>query len=164
AADVAAVLTERGLGGDDVDLTHRVENFRRDRSRRAGDARAMARRWAELAGGDGEGSDTSIGAILSLAYPDRIAKNRGKGAFALAEQTRKVEPNDETARLLTEGIARVGVGELPWTKALTQWRDRVIFLRRAEGDEWPDLSDSALAANIDWLTALFPGKTAVSDV
>ena len=46
AADIAAVLTERGLGGDDVDLTHRVENFRRDRSRRASDARAMAKRWA----------------------------------------------------------------------------------------------------------------------
>ena len=26
----------------------------------------------------------SIGAILSLAYPDRIAKNRGNGAFTLA--------------------------------------------------------------------------------
>src|SRR5206468_7903840 len=49
AADIAAVLTERGLGGDDVDLTHRVENFRRDRSRRASDTRAMAKRWAEIA-------------------------------------------------------------------------------------------------------------------
>src|SRR6187399_2459788 len=49
AADIAAVLTERGLGGDDVDLTHRIENFRRDRSRRASDARAMAKRWADLA-------------------------------------------------------------------------------------------------------------------
>src|SRR6185295_16261146 len=82
AADIAAVLTERGLGGDDVDLTHRVENFRRDRSRRASDARAMAKRWAGIAGG-GEG-DVSVGAILSLAYPDRIAKGRGNGAFTLA--------------------------------------------------------------------------------
>ena len=82
AADIAAVLTERGLGGDDVDLTHRVENFRRDRSPRARDARAMAKRWAEIAGG-GEG-DASVGSILSLAYPDRIAKNRGNGAFTLA--------------------------------------------------------------------------------
>ena len=82
AADMAAVLTERGLGGDDVDLTHRVENFRRDRSPRARDARAMAKRWAELAGG-GEG-EASVGAILALAYPDRIAKNRGIGAFTLA--------------------------------------------------------------------------------
>src|SRR4051794_25819551 len=46
-ADIAAILTERGLGGDDVDLTRRVENFRRDRSRRAGDARVMAKRWSE---------------------------------------------------------------------------------------------------------------------
>ena len=27
---------------------------------------------------------TSIGSILSLAYPDRIAKNRGNGSFTLA--------------------------------------------------------------------------------
>src|SRR5882724_3850086 len=45
AADIAAILTERGLGGDASDLTHRVESFRRDRSRRASDARAMAKRW-----------------------------------------------------------------------------------------------------------------------
>src|SRR5581483_11840668 len=32
AADAAAVLTEPGLGGDGVDLTHRMESFRRDRS------------------------------------------------------------------------------------------------------------------------------------
>src|SRR2546421_5056928 len=49
AADIAAVLTERGLGGDDVDLAHCVENFRRDRSRRASDARALAKRWMEIA-------------------------------------------------------------------------------------------------------------------
>ncbi len=32
AAGIAAVVTERGLGGDDVDLRHRLDNFRRDRS------------------------------------------------------------------------------------------------------------------------------------
>ena len=71
AADIAAVLTERGLGGDAADLTHRVESFRRDRSRRASDARAMAKRWAEMAGG-GEG-DMSVGAILvaRLSGPHR---------------------------------------------------------------------------------------------
>ena len=46
AAAIAAVLTERGLGGDDVDLRHRLDQFRRDRSRRAEDARAMVKRWA----------------------------------------------------------------------------------------------------------------------
>jgi ATP-dependent helicase HrpB len=243
AADVAAVLTERGLGGDVVDLTHRVDNFRRDRARRASDARAMARRWAEMAGG-GAG-EMSVGAILSLAYPDRVAKNRGHGAFtlvngrggnvdpasplarepfiavaeltgsaanarivlaapialeeierrfadrletrdevtfdeaslslrarrarrlgaiALAEQTRKVEPSEDTARRLAEAIARVGLAKLPWSKALTQWRDRVMFLRKSEGDEWPDLSDAALARNVDWLVPIFADKTAVSQL
>jgi ATP-dependent helicase HrpB len=244
AADIAAALTERGLGGDDVNLTHRVENFRRDRSRRAGDARAMAKRWAEMAGG-GNG-EMSVGAILALAYPDRIAKNRGNGAFTLAngrggnvdqaaplarapfiaaaeltgsaanarivlaasitlteiearfaarienrddvtfdekslslrarrsrrlgaialtEQTRKVEPNDGTARVLAEGIARVGIDKLFWTKSITQWRDRVMFLRRAEGEEWPDLSDAALTASIaDWLGTVLEFKTSIDDI
>ena len=45
AAAIAAVLTERGLGGDDPDLRHRLDQFRRDRSRRAEDARAMVKRW-----------------------------------------------------------------------------------------------------------------------
>ena len=49
AAEIAALIGERGLGGDDVDLTRRLEAFRRDRSPRARDARAMAARWAEQA-------------------------------------------------------------------------------------------------------------------
>ncbi len=40
AADIAAVLTERGLGGTDVDLRHRIEGLRRDRSARAPRRRA----------------------------------------------------------------------------------------------------------------------------
>ncbi|MDE2069626.1 MAG: ATP-dependent helicase HrpB, partial [Bradyrhizobium sp.] len=47
AADIAAILTERGLGGDSVDLEHRLDQFRRDRSQRATSARSLARRWAE---------------------------------------------------------------------------------------------------------------------
>jgi ATP-dependent helicase HrpB len=189
-----------------------------------------------------ERREASTGTILSLAYPDRIAKNRGNGAFtlvngrggnvdqasplarepfiavaeltgsaanarivlaapisieeieqrfaeqietrdevtfddkslglrarrlrrlgaiALAEQTRRVEPSEANARLLAEGVARLGIARLPWTKALTQWRDRVMFLRRAEGDEWPNLSDAALAQNTDWLMPALADKTAL---
>ena len=39
-----------------------------------------------------------------------------------------------------------------------------MFLRGAEGDEWPNLSDTALAANAEWLAAPFAGKTTVSDL
>src|SRR6202000_151954 len=46
AAEIAAVLTERGLGGDHVDLDVRVEAFRRDRSQPAEAARSQAQGWA----------------------------------------------------------------------------------------------------------------------
>src|SRR5215207_2413191 len=49
AADLAAVLVERGLGGDAVNLTERVERFRRERSQRAEDMRRMADGWARMA-------------------------------------------------------------------------------------------------------------------
>ena len=48
AAEIATLIGERGLGGDDVDLRERLDALRRDRSPRARDARAMAQRWAEI--------------------------------------------------------------------------------------------------------------------
>ena len=279
AADIALLLTERGLGGNDVDLAHRLDELRRDRSRRAQDARAMARRWAEVAnagaddakvgattfppplrGRDRErGDDRRLtpGVLLALAYPDRIAKTRGAsgafllangrganldpasalsrepflavgeiagtaaqgrillaaalplvdieahfgdriehrdqvtfdeasaslrgrhlrrlGALVLADRPSRVQPDDDTPRLLAEGIARIGIDKLPWTKSLRQWRDRVMFLRRHNlpksaiadlgGEEWPDLSDAALTATVnDWLEPILMLKTAVDQV
>jgi ATP-dependent helicase HrpB len=247
AADMAAVLTERGLGGDDVDLRHRLDMFRRDRSQRAEEAKRMARRWAEVAGKRGD-ENVSVGSLLALAYPERIAKNRGAaagafllangrgasvdpasalarepflavaevggsatngrillaasitlaeietrfadrieardevtfdeasaslrarrsrrlGALVLTEQSLRVKPDDDTPRLLALGIAKLGIDKLPWTKSLSQWRDRVMFLRRAEGEEWPDLSDEALAVSVDdWLVPALAGKTALAGI
>ena len=99
-----------------------------------------------------------------IAFDDATASLRARrlrrlGAITLGEQIRKVEPDDDTARMLAEGIARLGIDRLPWTKSLQQWRDRVMFLRRAEGDEWPDLSDAALAATAgDWLAPILPAR------
>ncbi len=248
AAAIAAVLTERGLGGNDVDLGHRLENFRRDRARRAEDARAMVRRWATTAGNRQKDNEQSPGALLALAYPDRVARNRGGsggafllangrggmidpasslaretylvvaelagaaasgriilaapitleeieqrfsdriedsetvtfdaasaslrarrmrrlGALVLAEQTRPVVPDSESAGLLAEGIAAIGVSKLPWSKAQLQLRNRVMFLRRAEGDEWPDLSDEALPRTaVEWLAPFLTGKTSLQQI
>jgi ATP-dependent helicase HrpB len=248
AANIAAVLTERGLGGDDVDLRHRLDQFRRDRSRRAEDARAMVKRWAETARGTKESGEHSPGSLLALAYPDRIARNRGGGggafllangrggvvdpasalarepflvvaeltgaaaasrivlaapialaeiearfssqiedreavtfdaasaslrarrnrrlgAVVLAEQTKQVAPDADSARLLAEGVTALGISKLPWSKAQLQLRNRVIFLRRAEGDAWPDLSDAALtSASSEWLAPFLTGKTALAQI
>jgi ATP-dependent helicase HrpB len=105
-----------------------------------------------------------------IAFDAASASLRGRrserlGALALAERTLRVVPSDENAGLLADGIVRLGVERLPWTKPLRQWRDRVMFLRRAEGDEWPDLSDAALGASAgEWLVPLLGDKTAMADV
>ena len=88
AADIAAILTERGLGGDSVDLDHRLDQFRRDRSPRASSARSLAQRWAQqVAATEGPAAEDispSTGIMLALAFPDRVARNRGNGSFVLA--------------------------------------------------------------------------------
>ncbi len=73
----------------------------------------------------------------------------------LASEPRAVTPNEETARLLADGIAKLGMGRLPWSKAQIQLRDRVGFLRAAGEAEWPDLTDAALASTVtQWLCAV----------
>ena len=253
AADIAAVLTERGLGGDHVDLDVRLDGFRRDRSQRAEAARGQAQRWAAQVAADNKAVVTrgdespSTGIMLALAFPDRVAKNRGNGSFVLAngrgaalEQTaalsrvpyiavaeltgtamqgrillaapitqaeieaqfadeietadeisfdrgamalrarRKktlhaitlsetplaIETSEQTARVFADGLIAVGLDQLPWSKPIKQWRDRVMFLRAAEGNlsenPWPDLSDDALAAERGtWLVPALLDKTSL---
>ncbi|SFR79924.1 ATP-dependent helicase HrpB [Sphingomonas jatrophae] len=76
AAEVAVLLGERGLGGQDADLEVRLRRWRQERGGRAEAARGLARRWAALAG-KGEGGAESVGACLARGLPDRLAKRRG---------------------------------------------------------------------------------------
>ena len=86
------------------------------------------------------------------------------GGTTLPEVSPVVSDAD-SVRLLTEGIAGLGVQRLPWSKAQLQFRNRVNFLRRAEGSEWPDLSDAALAhTSAEWLMPFLTGKTALSQI
>jgi ATP-dependent RNA helicase HrpB len=257
AAELAALIGERGLGGDDVDMRQRVAAFRRDRTPRARDARAMAARWAEVAAGATEMSsphaagamttDLSVGTLIALAFPERIAKTRssGSGAFLLAngrgasldpasplarepflavaelagsaaqgrilsaapltladiethfadritaradiafdtaslslrrrdarrlgaivlgERPVPIVADETSAKLLAQGVVNLGIDRLPWTSALKQWRDRVMFLRASEGADWPDLSDAALATSAEqWLAPALAGKTALAE-
>jgi len=95
----------------------------------------------------------------------RARRTRRLGALVLAEQVKPVVPDADTARLLAAGIATLGIGKLPWSKGQLQLRNRVSFLRRSEGDEWPDLSDAALAQGVsEWLAPFLTGKTALAQV
>ncbi len=86
AADLAILMTERGLGGNDADLDVRLLNLRRDRSDRARSALGLASKLAVTGGQKGpDVSSPNSGALLLQAYPDRVAKSRGRdGRFVLS--------------------------------------------------------------------------------
>src|SRR5262249_41172387 len=110
AAAIAVILTERGLGGDDADLAYRLDALRRDRSRRAEEARAMAKRWAATIESSAGPQPAPVGALLALAYPDRLAKNRGggPGAFLLANgRGAQIDPASPLAREPYLAVAEV---------------------------------------------------------
>ena len=98
AAELAVLIGERGLGGDSLDLAHRLDRFRSDRSKRAEDGRHLARRWARLAGG-GSSGNLSAGEHLARAYPDRVAQAAGaRGKFRLANgRQASLEPTEALA-------------------------------------------------------------------
>ena len=249
AAEIAAVLVERGIGGTDADLAIRLENFRRDRSRRADDLRRLARGWADAAPKSTiqHGSTPSVAHVLALAFPERIAKARGSGgqfllangragtvdsalalasapylvvaelqgraaatrillaaatdeaefieiagdrlaendeltfdteaqavrarrvrrvgAIMLAAEQRAVPASEDAACVLANGIAAAGVHQLAWSKPQLQLRQRVAFLQTAGVQDWPDLSDAALAAAVrTWLQPFLSGKTKMAEI
>jgi len=94
----------------------------------------------------------------------RGRKRRSLHAITLSEAPSSLTPSEATARVLAEGLVATGLDKLPWSKALTQWRGRVMFLRAAEGDPWPDLSDAALAERREeWLVPALFDKIALRD-
>ena len=94
----------------------------------------------------------------------RSRHRRRLSALILAEQTLPLPQSEAAARALARGVLALGLARLPWTKALKQRRDRVMFLRRAEGEPWPDFSDEALAADPHWLAPFLIGKTRLDDI
>jgi ATP-dependent helicase HrpB len=74
---------------------------------------------------------------------------------------RNVGPQAVAAML--DGIRALGLGCLPWTRDLEQWRARVAFARAHDprgASAWPDVSDQALLESLDtWLAPWLEGVT-----
>ncbi|RZJ86780.1 MAG: ATP-dependent helicase HrpB, partial [Brevundimonas sp.] len=99
-------------GGNGVDLSERLKGLDRDRTPRARDALKLAERWARAAGGGSKGA-ADPGALLAEAFPERVAKARGKpGEFLLASgRGAFLEPTDVMARETWLAVAELGGGE-----------------------------------------------------
>ncbi|HEX3424066.1 MAG TPA: ATP-dependent helicase HrpB [Sphingomicrobium sp.] len=102
AADVAVLLTERGLGGNDPDLELRWRRWRSDRSPRAEAARNMAASWNRRLKSSGGGADEhDLGKALSLAFPDRVSRRRDPtgGSFqSVGGRGFRLDPSSPLAR------------------------------------------------------------------
>jgi ATP-dependent helicase HrpB len=138
---------------------------------------AAALELAEIEAGQARRIETREEMVFDAATASlRARRSRRLGALSLVEQPMMIVPSEDSARLLAQGIARLGIERLPWTEALRQWRDRVMFLRGAgnlasrsplaapAAAAWPDLSDAALAGASDWLMAATTGKVALGEI
>ena len=99
AAEVAVLLSEQGLGGNDPDLETRLRRWRSESGRRAEAAHGLARRWEKMA--SGQSGQGPVGACIALAFPDRVAKRRGAdGADWIAAGGRgfRLDPTSSLAR------------------------------------------------------------------
>ncbi|RIX29241.1 ATP-dependent helicase HrpB [Sphingomonas edaphi] len=105
AADAAALLTERGLGGKEADLETRLRRWRSDRSPRAEAARRMAARWAKESSNSG-----SLAEAIALAFPDRLSRRRdpsGEHWQSVGGRGFRLDPTSPLARSEWLAIAEV---------------------------------------------------------
>jgi ATP-dependent helicase HrpB len=77
AADVAVLISERGLGGNDPDLELRWRRWRSDGSSRAKAAERLAAGWRRrLEMERREVAEHDLAKALALAFPDRVSRRR----------------------------------------------------------------------------------------
>ena len=118
AAEVAVLLSERGLGGNEADLEVRLRRWRGDRGVRAEAARRMAGRWSErafvLSGVkgrpstkfiqsevDGLRTNEHLAVSLALAFPDRLSRRRdgtGENWQSVGGRGFRIDPASPLAR------------------------------------------------------------------
>ncbi len=77
----------------------------------------------------------------------RTVRRERLGALVLREGGLADPDPERVTNALLEGIRSIGIGGLPWPETATGIRQRIAFLRRIDGG-WPDLSDTALEAQL----------------
>ena len=109
AAEAAALLTERGLGGNDADLEVRQRRWTSDKGPRANAARRMAENWAKRAG-KSAGHSYQLGKAIALAFPDRLSRRRDAGGEhwqSVGGRGFRLDPTSPLARSQWLAVAEV---------------------------------------------------------
>jgi ATP-dependent helicase HrpB len=100
--------------------------------------------------------DDAHGAVLAR-------RQRRLGALVLDDAPAESVSAEVVTGALLNAVRQRGLDVLPWTPALRNLQARVLFLRKALGEEWPDLSDAALLASLEtWLAPWMPGMSRIS--
>jgi ATP-dependent helicase HrpB len=138
AAQVAILLGERGLGGPDADLEHRLRRWQTERGPRAEAARKLAERWARLV------SDHPHPSVPSALPPSPIG--RGKGP---AREASGKGEGDRATLPAPEAVA---------TCIALAFPDRIARRRDSTGETWASvggrgfrLDPASPLARYDWL-------------
>lgn len=109
-------------------------------------------RWEE-----GAAFDARAGAVLAR-------RRRRFGPLVLEEQVLPAPDPETVAHALAEAVAERGFRDLDWTEAARQLRARIGWMRKVEGEAWPDLSDAALAGAVrEWLAPHLHGRTKLAE-
>jgi ATP-dependent helicase HrpB len=121
-------------------------------------------------------------AVLEARFPERLVREEGAafdprtnsvvarrrlrlGPLVLEEAT---IPHADPAAVAVE-LAKAAAGrafrDLDWTEAAKQTRARLAWMYKVAPEEWPDVSDTALAANdAEWLAPWLSGLTKLSEL
>ncbi len=121
-------------------------------------------------------------AVLEERFPLRFVREEGAafdaragavqsrrrlrfGPLVLEESTIPHADPAAVAAALAAAVAERGLRDLPWTDAAKQVQARIGWLRRVEGEDWPDLAEAALLAGVqDWLAPHLHGMTRLGEL
>ena len=158
AAEVAVLLTERGLGGNDPDLEVRHRRWRIERGPRADGARKMATRWASLT------SAPPAGANVEVDRAPRDLKTAGQsppqcwdGSRSEPGEGLSISGNMPSPRRSAPFPSRSGGRGLSEALALA-FPDRLSRRRDSTGENWQSvggrgfrLDPTSSLARAEWL-------------
>lgn len=161
AAEVVALLSEEPPREYGDDLAAALRTARQGKDSYAARWRQEVRRLSsssKAAGGGGSGpDDAAVGLVAALAFPERVARARGEGAFLMASGTgaelrdgsrlrsaawlavavadRPVQAASAQVRLaavIDEDTARLAAGHLRFAGEEVRWDGRDVVARRVE--------------------------------